>query len=476
MGAHSALFQTICYAAGIAVAKGISLAMIPFVTRLLPPADYARLELLASVADVGGVLLGLGIVDTLYRFATAAETDAGRRAVAAEAAGLAVVLAVLFLGVGQVAASALAALLPGGLETVQLRLLLVSLGLTAAIELPLAWLRLNDRAVAFLCLGAGKAIAQAGAVLAALAAGWGVTGVVAAGAAVDAVLAAILIVLQLRSTGIAFRLARAGDLLRYGGPLVLGGLAAFVLGSCDRWFLAGAVPAADLAHYALAGKFALATALLLQPFDLWWYPRRQAVLAEPDGIARSARLTGIGLVLAILAAAAAALAGPLAIEWLTPPAYHRAGIYLPWLAAIAVLHAACSLVNVGCYIGRTGAVPMAVTATAAAVALAGYAALVPSLGVMGAIYATLAAQAVRLALFHGIGRRRAPIPYPLVRLAALALAAAGSVALLGASRHSMVIETVIAAGTLAGLVGLAAVLGLLPVPGTHRTGMALERA
>ena len=465
MGAGSVLRQTLCYAAGIAVAKGIGLAMIPFVTRMLPPADYARLELLASVADVGGVLLGMGIVDTLYRFTAATDTAASRRAIAAEITGLALLLAGLFLILGQILAPLLAGLLPGGLGVTDLRLLLISLALTATIELPLAWLRLNERAFAFLCLGAGKAIVQAGLSLGALAAGWGVTGVVAAGAAVDVALVILLITLQSRSTGLTIRLARFVDLLRYGGPLVLGGVAAFVLGSCDRWFLADTVPASDLAHYALAGKFALAAALLLQPFDLWWYPRRQMILTEPGGIARSARIVGTGLALTILAATTAAVVGPLAIRLLTPPAYHAATVWLPWLAAIAAMHAACSLVNVGCYIGRTGTLPMLVTAMAALVALVGYTLLVPTLGVAGAVYATLIAQTVRLALFYILGRQRAPIPYPLARLALLAVAAVGSVALLAISPHSGVAAlTVATTGVLAGLAILAVLLRLVPLP------------
>lgn len=475
----SPVVQAACYGLGIAVAKGVSLAMVPYMTHHLPPESYARLDVLASLADDGGVVLGLGLVDTLYRFAAADSAGcdptrgAASRRAAAELAGLALMLALVSLGLAQAMAPWLAGVLPGGVEVIHLRLLLVSLCLTAAIEMPLAWLRLNDRAVAFLVLGAGKAVLQAALAAVALEAGWDVTGVVAATAMVDVALATVLCLLQARATGITLRTGRLGEIARYGGPLVIGGLAGFALRSCDRWFLAGRVGADDLAHYALAAKFAMATALALQPFALWWYPRRLGMLAGPNGARRSAEIVGLGLAVAILAGVAAALVGPIAIRLLTPEVYHGAAGYVGWLAAIAVMHAACSLVNVGCYAGRTGTVPMAITGAAAAMAIAGYVALVPGGGVMGAIHATVGAQAVRLGLFYAIGQRAAPVPYPMWRVAALA-GLAVPLGCAGAGLAPDAAGMAVAAGGIAALG--AAALGLGLMPGAWRLGLAVRAA
>ncbi len=422
-GVAHVLVRPLCYAAALSVAKGVSLLMVPAVTSVLPPADYASIETLASVADIGGVLLGLGLADALFRFAGAGGED-GRR-VEADVLGLALACAGLFLVVGQAAAPLLAAAMPAGIGEWPVRLLLVSLALTATIEAPFAWLRMVDRAGLFLMFVAGRAVVQAGLVLVALHQGWGVPGVIGATAASDVALSIALVATLAGRMGIRLSPQAAVRLLRYGVPLTIGGVAAFALGSCDRWFLAGR--AQELAHYALAGKFALATALLLQPFDLWWYPRRLAVLAGPDGVARTARTVGVGLSLVVLSASVAALGGPFAIVWLTPAAYHGAVAYVPWLALAAALHAVASLVNAGCYLGRTGVRPMAVNGAAAVLALAGYVLFIPGWGVAGAIAATLFAQTARIGLFLHLGQRAAFVPYPLWRAGLLATLAAGLV-------------------------------------------------
>jgi O-antigen/teichoic acid export membrane protein len=226
----------------------------------------------------------------------------------------------------------------------------------------------------------------------------------------------------------------------------------------------------QLGQYGLAVKIALVAAFLTQPFELWWYPQRLRVLAGPDGAARTARIVGAGAALVLLAAAAAALGGPLLILAATPAGYHAAAAWLPWLAAIVALQALGSLVNVGCYTGRTGGLPLLANGLAAAVALALYALLIPRHGVAGAIAATLAAQAVRLALFLFLSQRRAPVAYPLGRIALLCLAASVLVAAMPAAA-SMTATAAAGGAALAALLGLAAGLRLLPRPGGRAAGL-----
>jgi O-antigen/teichoic acid export membrane protein len=269
-----------------------------------------------------------------------------------------------------------------------------------------------------------RATAQCVLVALLLVAGFGVAGVLAGGAAVAVLAALVLVIRQVRRTGIALAPSAWGRLLAYGVPLVGSGLAGFALGTADRWVLAAHVAPATLGHYALAAKIALVAAFLTQPFELWWYPQRQRLLAEPGGAARSARIVGAGAAFVVLAAACGAIGGPLLIAAATPASYHAAAAFVPWLAAVVALQSLGSLVNVGCYTGRTGGLPLLANGIAALVALAGYALLIPPFGVPGTLAATLIAQAVRFGVFLALSQRRAPIAYPLGRVALLAAAAA----------------------------------------------------
>lgn len=431
----SPLRAALIYALALAWTKGLAFLLLPLVTRALEPAEFARLELLSSAAEIGALLAGAGLVDTLYRFG-------------APMAGRVLGLAVLIGALGLAGAALLApfgAALPLPAPPVEVMLLGAAVALEAAIGVPLAWMRMQGRALSWATVTAVRGTAQAGLAAGLLLTGHGVAGVLAAGAVAAGVTALLLVRGMARETGFSLDPGAWRRLLAYGLPLTGGGLASFCLGTADRWFLAGGVSPEALAHYALAAKVALVAALLTQPFELWWYPRRIAVLQGEGGAAHSARMVGFGAALVLLAAGAVALGGPLLIEVMTPAAYHGATLWLPWLCAALALQSLGSLVNVGCYMGRTGAEPMAVNGAAAVVAVALYLALIPGFGVAGAVAATLVAQSLRLGLFLWLSQRRVRLPYPLGRMALLGAGLALAAALPGVMAVALLLAAVPAA-------------------------------
>jgi O-antigen/teichoic acid export membrane protein len=160
-----------------------------------------------------------------------------------------------------------------------------------------------------------------------------------------------------------------------------------------------------LGHYGLAAKFAMFAAFAMQPFDMWWFPKRLGLCRTSSGRERSAHIIRLGCVLACGTTFAAMIAGPLAIELLTPPEYHAAADILPWLLLAKLLHQYSNLLNVGCYAQPTAVLPMTINAAAALTVLLGYLCLIPGFGLQGALAALILAQAVRLVLFTVIGER-----------------------------------------------------------------------
>lgn len=403
----------VIYAGAMAWTKGLAMLSVPLLTRSLAPAEFGRLDLLSSAAEIGGLLAGAGLVDTLYRFASG--TD-GRRE-AARVAGLAIIIAILGTLLVFLAAPFVAAAMPLATSPAEIRLLGAAVVLEGVIGVPLAWLRMHGRAGAFALLTSARATMQVALMAALVLGGFAVSGVLAAGAVAGLLLGGLLCAGQARETGIEFDRAASLRLLAYGLPLVGGGLAAFVLGTADRWFLAGRVSGEALGSYGLAVKIAMIVPLLAQPFELWWYPRRLAVIAGPDGRARSSRVVMAGMSMLMLAAAAVALAGSSLVHLLAPAAYAPAVHMVPFLAAALALQLAASMANVGCYARRTGSQALAVNLAAAAVAIACYAAFIPGWGVDGAIAATVIAQAARFSLFATLSQRGAPLDWPFARLA-----------------------------------------------------------
>ena len=67
-----AVRQSLTYGFGLAAGKAVSLLLVPVFTHFLSPADYGRLDVLQTLADLLSIVIAFGLSDTLYRFAGAA--------------------------------------------------------------------------------------------------------------------------------------------------------------------------------------------------------------------------------------------------------------------------------------------------------------------------------------------------------------------------------------------------------------------
>ncbi|MCG6295781.1 lipopolysaccharide biosynthesis protein, partial [Vibrio vulnificus] len=92
------------------------------------------------------------------------------------------------------------------------------------------------------------------------------------------------------------------DFILYSIPIALSGMVAFLMNGAERWVIATTDTIESLAFYAIAAKFALALCILVQPFGMWWMPKRFSVYLR-EGAQQAARITQYGLVwIAMLAA------------------------------------------------------------------------------------------------------------------------------------------------------------------------------
>ena len=417
----------IAYTASVAFDKGFSLITIPLVAGYLTPQEFGRLDVVVSVIEFAGLILALGVAETLIRFASAAQTDAERQTCVARFLGTALVLALIAGSLLQVLAPWLAAALNIQVSLSALRLGLAGATVAALIETPLMWMRLNQRSDLFLAFVLGRAVCQVLLMWAVLRAGWGSDGLIMGNAVAMILFSVCLVLWQISTTGIAVSWDALQRIASYGLPLVGAGLAMFALGNGNRWFLSGRVADADIAFLGLAFKLALATPLMLQPFALWWNAQRIEALTSPGGLEKSAAAWGLGFSVLTLSALAVALGGPLLIHLALPPAYVGATLYLPFAVLVCVFNELNTLCNVGAYARSNGFYVFGVNASGAAIAVIGYAVSVPHFGVAGILAAMTAGHVVRLALFARIGRDVAPIRYPVLPALAAAVLSVSAV-------------------------------------------------
>jgi O-antigen/teichoic acid export membrane protein len=422
-----ALKQALLYSMGLLIMKSVSLVLVPIVTRHLPPVEYGTLEILVTIANLGTIILGFGLADSLYRFAGQAESENEKKTVCANIFTLAIIIG---LGAGivvQLLAPLIGSFLPGAITQTQLRLILLTLSLEGCIAIPLAWLRMGDGVKQFLWFSCGKALLQAAMTITALQMGFGVTGVLVSGTVSASLLALALIYLQWQQTGLAFDAPFWKKIMVYGGPLIFSGIAAFAMGGLDRLLIAEKVGIAQMAAYAIAVKFATITSLMLQPYSMWWFPKRFSLLGSPAQKQENARLSALGVGYGFIVAAAMGIVAPVAITLMVPESYHGATVFAPYLVLIVALRYSSDFLNIGCFLNRTGNLPMLINMGGALMAVLGFFTLIPLLGIPGAILSMVMAQLARLALFYHFSNKAMPLPYPVNSLVFIASMAVCSV-------------------------------------------------
>lgn len=405
------LNQSALYGLSIFLMKGISLIMLPIYTSYLMPNEYGRLEVLVVFANIVSIILGFGLVEALYRFVGLADGIEKKQRHAAECLFVAGIIALISYAIFHFYAKDLLHFLPGDITENELYLLGVALSVGGLINIPLAWLRITERAGLFFIISMLKVILQVSLTLYWLINGWGITSILASGAVSSIIVAIILCVIQLKETRISFSLKHIKNIVTYAGPIFIGGAATFTLSGMDRWLLAEHFGATQIAAYAIAIKFALVPTLLIQPFTLWWFPKRFSVLKEQDGKNINAHFAVLGAILSVLICGSLGLIGPLLIQYLTPPAYHGAITILPWLLLCTLLKMLADLLNLGCFVEKSTQLQMNINLGASGIGGLLLIILVPLFMIEGALAALIAANVIRMALFYYFSQQKIYLPY-----------------------------------------------------------------
>ncbi|GLS91284.1 sugar translocase [Psychromonas marina] len=457
--------QGILYGASIALMKGVSLLILPFVANHLSTEEFGRLEVISTIAVIGSILVGMGLEDTLFRFAGSEKSALKRRNTAAEIFTLTLIIAFFTLLGGWYLAPLLTPYFPGGPSVYEVRILLSVLALEGAIAVPLGWLRMNDRALSFFFSTTGRALIQSLLVVIFVMSDRGVTGILEAGLIAGLLQALLLIVLQLRDCGLKFNQQTSKRAFIYSLPIVASGLVAFGLNGMDRWVLAEQATLTDVAQFGIAAKFALAMVLLMQPFGMWWSPRRFEVLNSDDGKQKVAKYIVLGTVIALLITVVVALISPALIYWLLPATYHQAAQYVVAIALIMLLKELVELYNIGCFNGETTSSQLIINVVSTIIGISLMLWLTPLYQVWAVIFSLLMAQLIRLVLFYQVSQHFLSLAYPIHSLLLLSLLSALWL-LVGAQVTGLALSLLVLVCAVVSLLLVAQQLKLISLPNT----------
>lgn len=450
------------YAGSIAFEKGFSLITIPLMAAYVAPADYGDYELVLSLCMFVLVFFGLGAGDTLIRFASG-RNEQNQKEYAAQLLGTVLCFAILFGAIVQAIAAPAAEMLGIKSSMTALRWTLLSSSVNGLIELPLVWLRFRDRASIFFWFAILRTVSHVFATWVALLLEQGVEGVIILNAWVGLGYAAVLVGWMVRDTGVAWSSALLRNLAVYSAPLVAGSLALFSIASLNRWFLSGVVSHAEIGFFGLALRLAMAASLVAVPLLMWWYPKRIAALASPEGREQYASVWGYGMATILLPSMGLTLLGPVILHLLFPQSYGGALAYLPGAVLAGALNMVAQYSNGGVHARGDAFGVLAVDATGALTSVLLLFTLVPQFGAHGAVASLVAAHAVRAILFHVSGQRVARVEYPIF---GIGLASAFSVLAVWLAPNETALVARVVWTVICGLsiLGILHVTGAAPIP------------
>jgi len=420
--------DTVLYGISTVIARIASVALLPVYTRYLTPADYGLIQLLELAAEVAGILFVAGTRSGMLRFYYRTNDTAERNSVVSTTFLLEGTMAlvgamVLFAGADLVWKTMLA----GEGRALFVQIAAVNFFLGTLHNVPFTYLQAEQRAAAYTTTLVFKLVLQICFNLLLLV--WldmGVQGMLISSVIVNALIAVGTVTWMLRRTGIHPKWSIVRDLRRYGIPYQLTSAGGFILTFGDRFFLQRFQGATQVGLYALAYQFGF---LLYQlgagPFLRAWIPERHKGHTKPRDERNRDTQQGflfLNLFLMTMAVGIAVGARP-AIRILTEQSYHSAATLVPLITVAYVLHSWVEAVKFGIDVAERTIYYTYASWAATLVVLGGYLLLIPSLGALGAVLATIAAFILRFAMTLYWAQSMTPLEYGWGRIARLTLLA-----------------------------------------------------
>ncbi len=440
--------QTVFYIISVVLMRGISLLMLPIVARFLSPAELGVIEALSGIAILGSVLVGAGLEHALFRFSSGSSKEE-RVQVASSIYMMSLLLAVVFLVFTLSSHHEIARFLPFEVSSYLVCLTMLVLCFESAISVPLGYLRMTDRSELFCLSVLLRTCLHAGLTLLFLMQGRGVEGVLEASLMSVLIQALLLGKWHLGLVGVGFAKKYIKPVFFYAWPIVASGFLAFMLNGLDRWFVATFSPIEDLAYYGIAIKFSLALSLLMQPFGMWWMPRRFKVVEQDRRMYKI--YVGVGLLALTSIYLVLALIVPHVIGYILPTVYMESIPLFLWLLTAIYFKEVTELINIGCFVGETKTqLVLNVMVTLVAVGL--FFTLAPAMGVTGVAVGLTVAYLIKLMSFFYFSRKKIAVDYDVFFISKLFVFAAICVACHHAVLNGASTDAVIGVGVLSLLI------------------------
>lgn len=411
-----------------------SFLMLPLYVHFLSRAEFGTISLVSSIAILAAIVYRLGLDTALTRLHFDPGGATRGQLYASLLAATAVVSLVFSLVLGLVLAPFFDDIFVG-LAFVPFGLLALGLTVTSALQYPAPILfRSEQQPGRFLALNGvtlliGTALVLVAVVVLRLGAVGALLGQLL-GACI-AVVIGLVIVMRLRPLGFHMGVVRSA--LRFGLPLVPHSLAGWVLNVSDRWLiglligLPAGLALQQIAVYSFGYQLGHGVMLIGNAFNTAWAPAFFRRGEHPDGPRLLREMTTVWIAAMAGVAVAVSAFAPELIGLIAPEGYEPAADVIAIVACASAVHSVYLMVVGALFLRWRTAILPVITAVAGVLTVVLNVVLIPSVGIVGAAWATLGGYTVLAVGTYLYARRIYPLRLDLVRLGAFAVLAAAAV-------------------------------------------------
>ncbi|MDD5426625.1 MAG: oligosaccharide flippase family protein [candidate division Zixibacteria bacterium] len=420
--------HSVIYGLGDLLSKSIGFILIPVYTHYLSTEEYGTLELLDLTSYIIGLLLAMGIAQSVVRYYYEYEDQKRKNQVISVAmltiwAVCLFVLFVLFYFSDRI--STLVFNAPDYSHL--FNIIFITMVINLSNEIPTTLLRIQQRSVFFVVISLARLVLNLTLnIVFIVHYGLGVLGILYGGLIASAVTGVFLTVYTLRQTGLAYSLDIAKAMLKYGFPLVGSWLGMFVLNFGDRFLLQRLATLSDVGIYSLAYKFGmLPNVLILAPFSRIWAPKQFEIVKEPDALPTYGLVFTYFIYIQLFVGLGILVLIRDILIIIADPEYHSAYQYVILILISYIFYGAYSFTQFGILLKKKTKY-LGITALIGAVLnIVLNLLLIPPFKIWGAAIATICSFAFLLICVFPIAQHFYRIPYELGRLVKMVLTAAG---------------------------------------------------
>lgn len=421
-GKHGIVFGT-----GATLQRLIAFVLIPIYTRHLTTSDYGLLGLISITGLVLLTISELGLSPALCRSYYDYNDEGNKRTVISTAFFLSVVIGCMSCVLGIFSTRYLSILLFGSEKYgVYLLIVVITVIVSNVRHIPLTILRVEKRSVRYVVFQISYSVVGITLIMYFVTINnWGVMGVLVGNLVAGLIFLIILFYCVRKEIVLRFSKPEAWKMIRYGAPIALVGLSAFVLTYADRYMLNYYCGLNEVGSYTLGYQFGMVILVGFSiPTKLIWTP--MVLSAKDDSNAKdfySKALTyvifvGVSLFLVL------SLLSKEVIQIVANKQYWNAYTVIPIITLGYLVWSTRSILEVGTIVRRKTKVRVWYFFIGAVTNIILNLFLIPKYGMRGAAHATLISFVVMIIVVYYYNRKVFEIDYEWMRILKMCSAAA----------------------------------------------------